>query len=315
MKFPRPYSLDEIAEMIGCQAKGPQGHMVTGLNEIHMVEPGDLVFVDHAKYYDKALNSAATTILINKEVDPPEGKAIIISEDPFNDFNKLSRRFQPSAMGASARGKNVDIHPSADVHQSVIIGDDVTIGAYTTIRPGVVIYSRCEIGSNVIVHANSVLGSDAFYYKKRPEGYDKLHSSGRLVIEDNVEIGGGCTIDRGVSGATVIGMGSKLDNQVHVGHDTVIGRNCLLAAQVGVAGCVRMEDNITLWGQVGVRSDITIGEGAVVMAQTGISKSLEGGKVYFGSPVAESREKLKEMAMVKRIPDILDRLKKLEEDG
>jgi UDP-3-O-[3-hydroxymyristoyl] glucosamine N-acyltransferase len=129
------------------------------------------------------------------------------------------------------------------------------------------------------------------------------------VIHDNVGIGALCTIDKGVTGDTTIGEGTKIDNQVHVGHDTVIGEKCLIASQTGIAGCVVIEDEVTLWGQVGVASGITIGSKAVLMAQSGISKSLEGGKSYFGSPAEEAREKMKQLTYVKRIPEILEKLK------
>jgi UDP-3-O-[3-hydroxymyristoyl] glucosamine N-acyltransferase len=155
------------------------------------------------------------------------------------------------------------------------------------------------------------LGSDAFYYKKRPEGYDKLISGGRVVIEDNVDIGALCTIDKGVTGDTTIKKGTKLDNQVQVGHDTVIGEKCLIASQTGIAGCVIIEDEVTLWGQVGVTSAATIGKNAMVSAQSGVSKSLKGGKKYFGSPAEEMREKLKELAYVKQIPFILKKIRKI----
>ncbi|MCA1763042.1 MAG: UDP-3-O-(3-hydroxymyristoyl)glucosamine N-acyltransferase, partial [Cryomorphaceae bacterium] len=183
---------------------------------------------------------------------------------------------------------------------------------HTVIHPNVVIYDNAQIGSNVEIHANTSIGSHAFYYKKEDGKYTKMHSCGSVKIENNVEIGSGCSIDKGVTGTTVIGEGTKIDNNVHIGHDTVIGPNCLIAAQVGIAGCVNVEAGVTLWGQVGVRSDITIGKDAVVLAQTGISKGLEGGKTYFGSPVGESREKLKEMANTRKIPGILEDIKALK---
>jgi UDP-3-O-[3-hydroxymyristoyl] glucosamine N-acyltransferase len=154
-----------------------------------------------------------------------------------------------------------------------------------------------------------VLGADAFYFKRFPEGYEKMLSCGRVVIHDNVEIGANCTIDKGVSGDTVIGRGSKLDNLVHVGHDTVIGKNCLFAGQVGIAGVVKIEDDVILWGQVGVQKDITIGKGAVVLGKSGVPKSLEGNKTYFGSPVQEARQKMRELALVKQLPEVIEKLK------
>jgi len=311
MKLSRTYTLKEIAELGDCKYQGPESHPITGINEIHVVEPGDVVFVDHPKYYDKALNSAATTIIIDKEVEAPEGKGLLIHERPFEVFNKLNKHFMPVQDWDDPKP---EIHPSARVAPGVVIGQRVKIGANTIIHPNVVIYDNAEIGDNVEIHANTVIGGHAFYYKK-DERYNKMHSCGMVVIENEVEIGCGCTIDKGVTGATVIGQGTKIDNSVHIGHDTVIGKMCLIAAQVGIAGCVTIEEGVTLWGQVGVRSDITIGKGAIVLAQTGVSKGLDGGKTYFGSPVAESREKLKDLANTRKIPYILDELKKLKIDG
>ena len=309
MKFPKSHSLQEIANLLNCKFIGDKDFQVLGMNEIHVVEPGDIVFVDHPKYYDKALQSAATIVLINKEVECPEGKALLISDDPFRDFNILTRHFKPFQFA------NVAIAPSAEIGEGTVIqpnsfvGNHVKIGKNCLIHSNVSIYDYTVIGDNVIIHAGTILGADAFYYKKRPEGFDQLVSGGRVVIEDNVGIGALCTIDKGVTGDTTIGAGSKLDNQVHVGHDTVIGKKCLIASQTGIAGCVIIEDEVTLWGQVGTTSGITIGAKAVVMGQTGVTKSVEGGKSYFGTPIEESREKLKQLANIKKIPEILNKLK------
>lgn len=309
MKFERQYTLQQIADIIGCTFIGAADFPVSGMNEIHVVEPGDIVFVDHPKYYDKALHSAATIILINKDVPCPEGKALLISDDPFRDFNVLTHHFRPF------QASNVSIAPTAQIGEGTVIqpntfiGNRVRIGKNCRIHANVSIYDDTVIGDNVMIHSGTVLGADAFYYKKRPEGFDQLVSGGRVVIGDHVGIGALCTIDRGVTGDTTIGEGSKLDNQVHVGHDTVIGKRCLIASQTGIAGCVVIGDDVTLWGQVGTTSGITIGSGAVVMGQTGVTKSIEGKKTYFGTPVEESREKLKQLAHIKRIPEILEKLK------
>jgi len=309
MKFPNPHTLKQISEIIDCQFIGDANFQVLGMNEIHVVEAGDIVFVDHPKYYDKALESAATIVLINKEVACPEGKALLISNDPFRDFNKLTQHFKPfvssnSAISPSAKiGKNTIIQPNCFIGNNVVIGDNCII------HSNVSIYDDTVIGNNVIIHAGSILGASAFYYKKRPEGFDQLKSGGRVVIQDYVDIGALCTIDRGVTADTTIGEGSKLDNQIQVGHDTVIGRKCLIASQVGIAGCVIIEDEVTIWGQVGITSGITIGEKAVISAQSGVSKSLDGNKSYFGTPADDFRSKYKEIAAIRKIPEILERLK------
>ena len=309
MKFPRPYSLKQISQLINCEFVGDENFSVLGMNEIHVVEPGDIVFVDHPKYYDKALNSAATIILINKEVTCPEGKALLVSDDPFRDFNKLTNYFKPfrpaneSISPSAVIGKNTIIQPNTFIGHNVVIGDNCFIHA------NVSIYDDTVIGNHVTIHAGTVLGANAFYYKKRPEGFDRLLSGGRVVIKDNVDIGAACTIDRGVTGDTIIGEGSKLDNQIQIGHDTVIGKECLIASQVGIAGCVVVEDQVTFWGQVGCTSGVTIGKKAVIHAQAGISKSLEGNKTYWGTPAQEARSEMKEMANIKQIPQLLELLK------
>lgn len=310
MKFFRPYTLKQIAEIIGAPFIGAADFPVHGMNEIHVVQPGDIVFVDHPKYYEKALNSAATIILINKEVECPDGKALLISDDPFRDFNKLTLHFKPfqsanTSISASAKiGKNTIIQPNC------FIGNNVTIGDDCLIHSNVTIYDDTVIGNNVTIQAGTILGASAFYYKKRPEGYDPLISGGRVVIKDHVDIGASCTIDRGVTGDTSIGEGTKLDNLIQVGHDTVIGKKCLIASQVGIAGCMVIGDEVVIWGQVGCASGITIGDKAIIHGQTGVTKSIEGGKTYWGTPVTEARTKLKEMAAVKEMIEFMKKFNK-----
>ncbi|HLW32304.1 MAG TPA: UDP-3-O-(3-hydroxymyristoyl)glucosamine N-acyltransferase [Aequorivita sp.] len=311
MKFPTPQTLEAIATLIDADYVGDSDYPVLGMNEIHVVQPGDIVFVDHPKYYDKALQSLASVILINKEVECPLGKALLISEDPFRDFNKLTRHFKPFQSAAKAISDFAEIGEGTIIQPNVFIGNNVRIGRNCLIHPNVAIYDNTLIGNNVIIHSGTVVGSDAFYYKTRPENFDKLLSGGNVVIEDNVELGALCTIDKGVTSSTTIGEGSKLDNQVHVGHDTYIGKRCLIASQVGIAGCVLIEDFVTIWGQVGITSGITIGEKAVISAQSGVSKSLPGNKAYFGTPADEFRKKYKELASIRLIPDIIEKLDKL----
>jgi UDP-3-O-[3-hydroxymyristoyl] glucosamine N-acyltransferase len=309
MKFNNPQTLQEIAKIIDCEYVGDADFAVLGMNEIHVVEPGDIVFVDHPKYYDKALNSDATIILINKNVACPVGKALLISDDPFRDFNVLTRRFKPFQFSNVAISASAKVGEGTVIQPNAFIGNEVVIGKNCLIHANVAIYDHTVIGDNVIIHAGTVLGADAFYYKKRPDGYDQLLSGGRVVVQNNVGIGALCTIDKGVTGDTIIGEGTKIDNQVHVGHDTVIGKKCLIASQTGIAGCVIIEDEVTIWGQVGTTSGITIGAKAVILGQTGVTKSVEGGKTYFGTPIEESREKLKQLANIKKIPEILNQLK------
>ncbi len=301
MRFPQPYTLEQIATIINAKYVGASDFPVLGMNEIHVVQAGDIVFVDHPKYYEKALHSKATIVLINKEVECPEGKALLISDDPFRDFNKLTDFFKPFQKAIALIAPSAHIGENTVVQPGAFVGNNVVIGNNCRIHSNVSIYDDCVIGDNVTIHAGTVLGADAFYYKKRPEGFDKLKSGGRVVIEDNVDLGALCTIDRGVTGDTTIKKGTKIDNQVHIGHDTVVGEKCLIASQTGIAGCVVIENEVTIWGQVGMTSGITIGEKAVILAQSGISKSLEGGQTYFGYPAGEAREKYKEMSALKQL--------------
>ncbi|MCT8340334.1 UDP-3-O-(3-hydroxymyristoyl)glucosamine N-acyltransferase [Flavobacteriaceae bacterium TK19130] len=312
MKFKTQQTLSEIANILGCEYVGKPDFPVLGMNEIHVVRQGDIVFVDHPKYYDKALNSAATVILINKKVDCPDGKALLISDDPFSDFNKLTKHFNPFDPARAVIADSASIGTHTIIQPNVFIGNNVEIGDDCVIHSNVAIYDNTKIGNNVIIHAGTVLGADAFYYKNRPEKFDKLQSGGNVVIHDDVEIGALCTIDKGVTASTTIGEGTKLDNQVHVGHDTIIGKRCLIASQVGIAGCVQIEDFVTIWGQVGITSGITIGQKAIISAQSGVSKSLTGHKSYFGTPADEFRKKYKELASIRLIPDIIDKLDKIK---
>jgi UDP-3-O-[3-hydroxymyristoyl] glucosamine N-acyltransferase len=308
MKFERPYTLKEIADLLNAPFQGDANMQVTGINEIHKIEAGEIVFVDHPKYYKKALESAADVILIDQEVDIPEGKGIIICEAPFDSFNLITRHFSPDLPWTAPRGNSFKVGENTDIMTNASIGHNVTIGSNTIIHSGAVIGDNSVIGDHVVVGPNAVIGHYAFYYKKKSDGYNRMHTCGRTILEDHVEIGALSTIDRGVTGDTIIGKGTKIDNQVHVGHDTVVGENCLFAANVGIAGCVIIKDHVTLWGQVGVVSDITIHSNVTVLGQSGVGMDLAEGKTYFGSPCGEARSKFKELAAFKRLPSIIENL-------
>jgi len=302
MKFPSPVSMQWIAEFIGAELTGNVQGYATGINELHKVEPGDLAFVDHPKYYVACIHSAASFIIINQNAECPPGKALLIVAEPFEAYLKIVRHYRPFEPATKPISDSAVIGKGTIVMPGVFIGNHVTIGEDCLIHPGVVIYDHCSIG-------------DAFYFNRkanRDVWFKKMDSCGRVLIHSDVEIGCSCTIDRGVSHDTVIGRGTKLDNMVHIGHDVVIGRNCLFAAQVGVAGATTIGDGVTLWGQVGVNKTLTIGDGAVVLGQSGIGKSLEPGKVYLGSPAEEAKVAQRQLVWLKRIPEIWERLKQLE---
>jgi len=300
MKFPQVQTLKQIAEIIGAKYIGADDFPISGTNEIHRVKSGEIVFVNHPKYYEKALNSEATVILIDKEVDCPQGKALLVSDDPFRDFNKINAHFTPIQTFKTC-GENVKIGKNSQIHSSVIIGNDVEIGEECIIMPNVVIGDRTKIGNRCIIQSGTVLGGDAFYYRKLPTGYIKMLSVGNVVLEDDVEIGANCTIDRGVTDTTIIGEGTKMDNQIQIGHDTIIGKRCLIASQVGIAGCCNIGNDVTIWGQVGVSSDITVEDEVVILATSGVSKDLKKGKTYFGAPAEEAKEYYKKQVKITRL--------------
>ena len=299
MTFKSPQSLKTIAELINAKFIGDENFQVFGTNEIHRVKAGEIVFVNHPKYYNKALNSDATIILIDKEVDCPDGKALLISEDPFRDFNKINEHYQ-GIQTFETTGQNAVIGKNCKIHPSVVIGNDVKIGDNCMIFPNVVIGDRTEIGNNCVIQSGTVLGGDAFYYNKNAEGFRKMLSVGNVIIENNVEIGNLCTIDRGVTDSTIIGAGSILDNQIQIGHDTVIGKKVLIASQTGIAGCCIIEDEVTIWGQVGIASGVTIESGTVLLAQVGVNRSLSKG-TYFGPIAEEFRSYLKKEVKLKNL--------------
>ncbi len=308
MKFPAPVSVQWIGDLIHAEIAGNTAASVSGINEIHKVEKGDLVFVDHPKYYETCLNSEADFIIINtKDVSIPDGKTILVVDEPFEAYLTIVNHFRPFVPAAQTISSDAVAGEGTVIMPNVFIGPAVTIGKNCVIHPNVSLLGYTSIGDNVVIQAGAVIGSDAFYYntkKNRPVWYKRMQSCGSVVIENDVEIGAGCTIDRGVTAETRIGAGTKMDNMVHIGHDTTVGKNCLFAAQVGIAGGTIIEDGVTLWGQVGVSKTLTIGANAVVLAQSGVPSSLAGGKTYFGYPAEDASLKRRELVWIKRIPEL-----------
>lgn len=301
MKFPNPITLKELAILINAQIVGNEEYEAIGINEIHIVENGEITFVDHPKYYDKALSSRASVVIINQKVDCPSGKHLLVCEDPFFAFITIGQKFRKSEKNENQIHQSAKIGAGTIIQPGAFVGNDVTIGDNCIIHSNVTIYDNCIIGNNVEIHANSVIGADAYYFQKKNGAYRKLKSCGRVVICDDVEIGALCAIDRGVTGDTTIGKGTKTDNHVQIGHDTIIGSNCLIGAHSAIAGVTKIEDDVILWAKVAVNKDLTIGKGAVILATSAVGKSLEGGKTYFGSPAVESRKKWKELAILNKL--------------
>lgn len=311
MKFKSPTTVKQIATYYNCELIGDEHKQVLGLNEIHNVEEGDITFVDHEKYYKSTLQSKASVILINQRIAAPEGKTLLYCEYPYEVYDSLAKQHRPTLLPSEQIASDALIGEGTFIAPSAFVGKAVTIGKNCVIHPAAVIYPYTEIGDNVIIHANTTIGADAFYYKRTAEGYKKMHNAGNVVIKNNVEIGAGCTIDAGVSSETTIGEGTKIDDQVHIGHDVKIGQHCILAGQVGIAGNTIVGNHVTLYGKVAVNKNITIGDNVVVYACAGVAKSLDAGKTYLGTPAEEARVAAKQFALIKKLPDMWELFKKL----
>lgn len=299
MKLNTPIPVQDLARRFNMKLIGNKNQLIYGINEIHKVEAGDLTFVDVEKYYDKSIHSAATIILINKEVEVPEGKTLLLTESPFDIYNQMVLEARPIVPQLVSISETAYIHPSAIIEANVTIGHHAVVGAHSYIQCNSVIGEYCVIGNNVNIQQGVVIGSDAFYFKKTAGGYKKWRSCGRVIIHDHVDIGSGCTINKGVSGDTIIGEGTKIDCQVQIGHGVVIGKHCLIASQVGIAGKTIIGDHCVFYGQVGITQNLVIGDRVTILAKSGVGKNLETGKTYFGIPCEEARSKLKEMAALR----------------
>ncbi len=309
MNFPTSLPIANIAQLIEAQIIGNEENTAIGLNELHVVRPGDITFVDHPKYYNKALNSKATIIIINKEVQVPEGKTLLLHDAPFDAFMKLILHFRPFEPSQQMISPSAEIGEGTVIQAGAFIGNHVKIGKNCIIHANVSIYDHCELGDDVIIHSNTVIGGDGYYFQKRKDGFVKFHSGGRVILEDKVEIGASCSIDKGVTGDTIIGLGTKMDNQCQVGHDTVIGKHCLIGAFAAIAGVTVIEDDVILWARVAVNKDIVIGKGAVLLATSAVDKSIEGNTTYMGSPAIEVRKYWRQFVAMKQLPDIIKKIK------
>ncbi len=300
MKFQHPIPVAELANLVSATVLGNAQGQAHGLNEIHRVEAGDIAFVDHPKYYQKVLESPATVILIDQETECPEGKTLLVCTAPTQAFNAIARHYNPP-KGFYENPQEAIIGEHSWVSAKAVIGQGVRIGAHCQINPGVVLYPGTVIKDRVTIHANTTIGANAFYYQRKDGRHNPMYSCGDVLIENDVEIGANCTIDKGVTATTRIGEGTKIDNMVHIGHDTILGAHCLMAGQSAVAGCVTIGNNVTIWGNVAIASSVVIGDGAEILAKSGVNKNLEGGKRYFGSPAIEARQQMQHMAKLKRL--------------
>lgn len=314
MDFPKPLSVKYLAKRFNAKLIGDKSVVATGINEIHKVRPGDITFSDVEKYFRRALESSASIVMLNQEAECPLGKAILVLDNPFSAYDELIAEYRPYKPIDQLIHPSARIHPTAVIEPGVIIGANSEVGADTFIEANVVIRDHCKIGDRVIIQSGSTIGTDAFYFHKEPGTLKKWTSGGRVIIEDDVYVGSNCTINKGVSGDTIIGKGTKIDCLVHIGHGAVVGKNCIVAAQVGISGKAIIGDNCHILGQAGIAPSLKVGDGVTIHPKAGVGKDLEEGKRYFGYPAQEWTQQWREIAALKKLPDIIKQLENNKSD-
>jgi UDP-3-O-[3-hydroxymyristoyl] glucosamine N-acyltransferase len=330
------YTLEQIAAAIGARLAGRGSLVVTGLASLTEAGPGQLSFLANPRYRELALASRATALIVPTDYPADGGPALLRVADPYAAYALAAGLFeeQPSL--------DAGVHPSACVARGVKLGEGISVGAHallaedawlgdgvrvgsgcyvgrgvrvgagTRLGPRVVLLSGTRVGERCIVQSGTVIGSDGFGYATTPTGHRRIPQLGGVRIEDEVEIGANCTIDRGSLGNTRIGRGTKLDNLVHVAHNVDVGEDVLLVAQVGISGSTRVRDRVVLGGQVGVAGHIEVGEGARVAAKSGVSKSVPPGEEWFGYPARERLRVFRRQVLLAKLPELEARLCALE---
>lgn len=333
------FTLEQLAQAIGAELEGNPALVITGAAPIQSAQKTDLTFVANKNYAKHIPTTNAGAIVLSPGQEA-EGKNVLRHKNPYLAFAMAvdllfpNQQLVPNGIHESAviePGANIDssaaIGPLCHICDGAVIGKDVqlisdvyvgpgvTIGENSLIYPGARIMHGCKIGRNVIIHASTVIGSDGFGFAETESGLKKIKQVGWVEIADEVEIGSNVSIDRGALGPTKIGYGTKIDNLVQIAHNVEIGAHSIIVAQVGISGSTKIGNGVILAGQVGIVGHVEIGDGVQVGAQSGISKSVEAGKKMFGYPALEIMETMRIDAALKRLPDLLKRVKKLEDQS
>lgn len=314
MKIYTPKKLNEIlypVKDIEYKIIGNADTIVTGFNDYQVALSGDITWVDFEGLYRRAFNNFANVVIVNKDVNQyfSTDKTLVVTRDPLHLFDRLleiwnsSRYFPRSIFKRIFNAKDTYIHRSAVVDKSAIIGKHVSIGKNVRIFPNVTIYDNVIIGDNVTIQANSVIGSPPFAHIKQHDGrYVARKTWGDVIILDNVEIAALNTIDRGITGSTIIGSGTKTCGQVHIGHDTWIGENCYISGGTTISGYVRIKSDCQLWGQSGIASSVKVEEGTILQACGIITKDvIIPNQILAGYPAEPKTNFWKKQALLKRL--------------
>lgn len=344
------YTVAELAEYVNGEVYGKTDQEVTGVSGLEQSTSRTLTFAEDKKHLSKIFQAEAGAVIVprsfreniqeREQLDYPEGdggKTLILVDNPRLAYARIAGLFVPepyyrpgihpsAVVSASAElGEDVSLHPQVVVGDNcrlgegvvlapgVKLGNGVEIGDNSVLHPNVVVEFDCKLGSEVIIHSGTIIGSDGYGFVTEEGRHYKIPQLGQVIIEDRVEIGASVTIDRGTSGPTVIGEGTKVDNLVQIAHNVRVGANCLLVAQVGIAGSTELADGVTLAGQVGVAGHLKINQGATIAAKSLVSKEIPPGVFYSGIPAQEHSRELRQQASRRRLPDLITRVRRLEQ--
>jgi UDP-3-O-[3-hydroxymyristoyl] glucosamine N-acyltransferase len=330
-------TVGELAARIGARVVGDERRGLAGVAPIETAGPDELTFVANPKYLARlATTRAGAVIVAPAQVPPAGGRSYLVADDPYLAFARALAAFHPPRRPAPG------VHPTAWVDPSASLGEGVTVGPFcsvaagcrlgarvvlvagvhlgeavevgdeTTIYPNVTVYAGCRLGQRVIVHGGAVIGADGFGFARTPQGAVKVPQVGRVVIEDDVEIGANSAIDRATLGETRIGSGTKVDNLVQIGHNVTVGEGTVIVAQAGISGSTRVGRGVTIAGQAGLVGHIEVGDGVVITAQTGVTKDVPAGAVVSGSPHRPHAEFRRMIGAQADLPALRERVRALE---
>ena len=330
--------LSEIARLVEGDLLGEGNIDIRNIAGIKEAEEGDITFLSNKRYVPFAKHTKASAIIVPHSFSPFRGKSFIRVDNPYTAFRKIvnffspdERKYPPGIHPTAIIGKNVTlgkdltINPHAVISDNVMLGDNtiimagvfvgesVSIGRDCLVYPNVTIREETFLGDRVIIHSGSVIGSDGFGFAKNGETHEKVPQLGKVIIEDDVEIGANVTVDRATMGVTHIKMGTKIDNLVQIGHNVVIGENSIIVAQVGISGSSNIGKDVILAGQAGVAGHIEIGDHTIVGAQAGVTKSVPPGTCVSGYPARPHLQAKKAQAYISRVPALAKTLKDLRE--
>jgi len=329
------HTLGELAALLGGRLQGPADLVIHGIAAIERATPRDITFITQKRFARLAAQSRAAAFIVGLD-QADLARPLILVPHPYLAYARVAALFAPPRSrwpGVSSQaflgrevemGQDVSIAPLVYLGNGVrlgdrvtimpgcVLGDQVQIGADTLLYPNVTILERCILGERVIVHSGTVIGADGFGFVPGKEGHQKIPQLGTVIIEDDVEIGANCAIDRGALGETRVGRGVKMDNLVHLAHNVTVGEHSFVVAQVGVAGSTKLGKGVALGGQAGVVGHIELGDGVQVGAQSGVAHSVPAGLAISGSPARPHQENLRILSHLPKLPEIYRRLKELE---